>query len=376
LCGEHIQVISKPGIPFWDQVTPSLNLMAEKIHPSSDSHILILGAGHGALGVVLARLIDHGQLILSDFTLTALRIADQTLKINLITNAKVIPFNNDLLNLSDSFDIIAMDLPKGRNLARYWLITALGLLHPDGQLYIAGANQNGIQSICKDAETLFGNLSILGYKKGYRIARCIKKEMDRAAAWRHEPGITPGTWYEFPIQIREHTIKIRSSAGIFSYNHLDPGTNHLIKQLTQPLEGRVLDFGCGYGIIGIVASFNNAEEVDLIDNNFLAIQATQENLRINKINSAKTFPSDLFSAVSDHRYNWILSNPPFHIGSPVDYEISKAMILQSWELLESKGKLIIVANRFIRYDDTMHKIFQHVEQLYEDRQYYVIAATK
>ena len=72
-----------------------------------------------------------------------------------------------------------MVLPKGRKLARRWLVEAYRLLSSGGTFYLAGANPEGIQSVIKDATEMFGMGAILAYHKGNRVARFRKDRNTR-----------------------------------------------------------------------------------------------------------------------------------------------------------------------------------------------------
>ena len=78
---QEIEVVSKPGIPDWDRLSNKARLLADNAQVDSDSRILLLGCGHGALGVFLARKAFCGNVILMDTSIIALNIAKSTLEI-------------------------------------------------------------------------------------------------------------------------------------------------------------------------------------------------------------------------------------------------------------------------------------------------------
>ena len=77
-----------------------------------------------------------------------------------------------------------------------------------------------------------------------------------------------------------------------------------------------------------------------------------------------------------NKYDLILSNPPFHTGHAVDYQIAQAMISQSFQALNPGGQMIIVANRFIRYDRLIKEIFGNVSSLSESGKFHVLSGLK
>jgi 16S rRNA (guanine1207-N2)-methyltransferase len=137
----------------------------------------------------------------------------------------------------------------------------------------------------------------------------------------------------------------------------------------------VLDIGCGNGILGFTASLENAARVDLVDNNLLAVVSTEKNFTFHNIENFCALPSDGLCAVVGKTYDLILSNPPFHTGSAVDYSASHAIFAQCKNSLNSSGKLILVANRFIRYDHLLEKLFKSVKILQRTNRYHIVSAS-
>jgi 16S rRNA (guanine1207-N2)-methyltransferase len=194
--------------------------------------------------------------------------------------------------------------------------------------------------------------------------------------WASEPGIAPGTWVTFQGTIHGKPFSIFSFPGIFSHDHLDEGTQLLLNTVQIPPYSRILDVGCGYGIIGLYAASQAPTSwVDLIDSNRLAVAASRKNILANKLENAQAFTSDLLDGIQGHRYQLIISNPPFHAGKEVNYAITVALLEQASLALEPGGELIIVANQFIRYDKLMMDIFGNIRKLAQTNRFHILSAT-
>jgi 16S rRNA (guanine1207-N2)-methyltransferase len=242
---------------------------------------------------------------------------------------------------------------------------------------LAGANSSGIQSLVKDAQSLFDTGSVLGYKKGYRVVRFRKQSKPEVSpAWSHEAGIVPGTWQEFVISFTGFSFRLACLPGIFSAGKLDSGSQLLLENLPDLQGKRVLDLGCGYGILGLAAAGRGAAWVDLVDVDLSAVACTRENLARLGITQAQAFPSDGMAAVFDRRYEIILTNPPFHSGKQVDYQVAEAFFKGASYVLPAGGQLWVVANQFIRYDRWLQDTFSRVERRAQDGKYTVWCATK
>ena len=373
LAGETVRVVTKPGLPAWDQVTPAEMLLAELADLAPPARCLLLGTRHGALAAALSRRFPQGDLLVMDPSYTALRMTSRTLTANSIQNARVSAEISLLPAQQASFAAVLMVLPKGRKLARRWLVEAYRLLSPGGTFYLAGANPEGIQSVIKDASEMFGMGAILAYHKGNRVARFRKDQTPHSLPlWTSEPGCLPGDWCQFDVKIRGVDLHIRSLPGVFSYDKLDDGTRLLIDHLDIPPGAQVLDFGCGYGVLGLYAALSGAAHVDMVDDHLDAVACAQENIRLNGLHAAQAFPGDVLDWVSDQHYDLVVSNLPFHTGKEVNYDASQALIAGAPHLLNPGGQLVVVANRFIHYDRLMQQTFGNVTALASTAKYHVL----
>lgn len=144
-----------------------------------------------------------------------------------------------------------------------------------------------------------------------------------------------------------------SKPGVFSKNEVDHGSRLLIETIEIKPEDIVLDLGCGYGPIGIVAaSLANKGKVTLIDANIRAVRLAEENIKLNNLNNAKALLSDGLEAVENQRFTLILSNPPFSAGVEVFEEFTK----DSADHLIKKGRLYFVTPG--RLKDAVKRVFQ------------------
>lgn len=274
------------------------------------------------------------------------------------------------------FDAIAIAAPADRDLARRWLLTAGTSLASAGVVLLAGANDAGIRTILRDAAAIFGDPTWEDYRKKRRIAEFASRSDARALPWwANERGVAPGTWQSFTVALRGIESTLETIPGVFAGPRLDAGTALLLDHLDVPHSGRVLDVGCGAGLIGIVAAKLGADAVDLADANLLAVAAARRNLERNGIAGGRAIASDVYAALPDERYDLIVSNPPFHRGKSVDYRVPERLIDEAPVHLAPGGRLVLVANAFLRYERRLAQHFAHVETLAETRSYRVLAAS-
>lgn len=145
---------------------------------------------------------------------------------------------------------------------------------------------------------------------------------------------------EINVIINETSLKFIVDNGIFSKKGLDFGTRTLLESIDlSEIHGEVLDFGCGYGPIGIYLKKTCKCNVDMVDINERAINLAKKNAKLNNTN-VNIFKSDIYSNI-DKKYDFIITNPPIRVGKKILYDI----LFTSIKHLKKDGKLIFVINK-------------------------------
>ncbi len=378
LDGRPLRVMTKPGFAGWDTVWPAAELLLDAVGAAQCERLALFGCGHGALAVALARRMPRARLALLDTSCVALAMAEQTLAANQVRSAGVAEGISLLPEGTGCYDGVVIDLPQGRALARRWLLEAHALLQPGARLWLAGPNELGIQSVADDVRALFGNLDLHGYRRKCRAVTAIRQEQSPPAPqWASLPGIAPGTWSRVPVVLAPGgpLVQLVSLAGVFSADELDPATALLLQHI-PPLQGKqVADAGCGYGVLGIAAALHGAAGVAMVDANVLAVASARENATRLALD-VTIEAGDGLAPLAARRFDVVLSNPPFHAGKRVSYNVADVFIHQSHALLRPNGKLAIVANRFIPYQRELGAVFGNCEVVAHTKSFHVLVATR
>ncbi|QMV41583.1 class I SAM-dependent methyltransferase [Cohnella cholangitidis] len=127
---------------------------------------------------------------------------------------------------------------------------------------------------------------------------------------------------EFETVLRGMKLRLTSDAGVFSRDGVDFGSRVLIEHMEIPANAQVLDIGCGYGPIGLIAARLAPQgHVKLIDINERAVELASHNAQANGIRNVSFAQSDLFAAVAAETFDVILSNPPIRAGKAVVHRL-------------------------------------------------------
>ncbi|NMB10736.1 MAG: class I SAM-dependent methyltransferase [Firmicutes bacterium] len=132
---------------------------------------------------------------------------------------------------------------------------------------------------------------------------------------------------EIAVNLRGKDYRFTTEAGVFSRSRVDPGTRLLIDALPLPAQGRMLDLGCGYGPVGIVAARERPGlEVIMVDINQRAVEFARINAGLNGVSEVDIRQGEDFAVVPERDFALIATNPPIRAGKRVIYPLlSKAM---------------------------------------------------
>ena len=138
--------------------------------------------------------------------------------------------------------------------------------------------------------------------------------------------------------IKNTELTLITDNGVFSKKGLDFGTRTLLETI-ENVKGKVLDFGCGYGPIGIYLKKTFNCDVDAIDINKRALNLAKKNAELNKID-INIFESNIYENVTK-KYDFIITNPPIRVGKKILYEI----LFKAKDHLNKNGELWLVIHK-------------------------------
>ena len=175
-------------------------------------------------------------------------------------------------------------------------------------------------------------------------------------------------------KVRGFELRFQTQAGVFAHRGLDGGTRLLIEAMRVSPTARVLDLGCGYGPIGIVAAkLATKGQVRLVDSDIRAVRLTQRNLELNRIENAEVILGDgIRDLPPKSRFEVVASNPPTHSGR----EVLEEMVAGAYKVLRPRGQLYLVINRLLSLRREVETVFGNAEAVARSKGFVVLRAVK
>ena len=251
---------------------------------------------------------------------------------------------------------------KGNARVEADLMGACNALRLNGEAYFIMHKDQGAKRYEKLAETLFGALEVLDKEGGWRLCKAVK-HFDKT--------------YEINrLEFSVPDLKLQGESGVYAAGKLDPGTAFLLETyaMASLASKKVLDIGCGYGLLSLRAALADAA-VTALDDDLLAVRSTHLNAEHYGLD-IRVLHSDVNSELHDgERFDVMLTNPPFHIGKQVMLDIPEAFIAAAYKHLVPGGELVLVANKALAYERLLEH-FVYWETLATNQSFKILRAIR
>ena len=173
-------------------------------------------------------------------------------------------------------------------------------------------------------------------------------------------------------EVKNIHLKFKTGKKVFSPASVDSGTLAMLETAEFGADDKVLDLGCGYGVVGILAAKTTfPENVYMCDISEEAVSLSKYNSVMNGVESVNIFVSDGFKNITEKDFTIILSNPPYH----EDFKIPKLFIENGYKALATGGKMYMVTKRRTWYKNKYISVFGGVN-IVEKNGYFIFIAEK
>ena len=172
-----------------------------------------------------------------------------------------------------------------------------------------------------------------------------------------------------------YSFNFTSDLGVFSKNRVDYASKLLIENYFEYGEKnkKILDVGCGYGLIGVTTSVIMESTVDMIDVNKRAIHLSNINIKKLKAN-AVAFLSNIYENIND-KYDVIITNPPIRAGK----DVYMTILTGAYKYLNQNGELWFVMSKDQGAKSTILKmkdVYDEVNVVNKSKGFFVILCKK
>ena len=173
-------------------------------------------------------------------------------------------------------------------------------------------------------------------------------------------------------EILGQRVTLETRRGLFSPEHIDRGTLAMLSHVQIASGMRIMDLGCGCGVVGIVAAKIAGEEnVFMSDADPMAVETARRNAERNGVGGVRLYVSDGFRDVDESGFDLILSNPSYQ----TDFSVAKGFIEKGFNRLKIGGRLYMVTKRREWYKNKMISVFGGVE-IHETDGYFVFVSER
>ncbi|WP_371169494.1 class I SAM-dependent methyltransferase [Aliiroseovarius sp. 2305UL8-7] len=242
----------------------------------------------------------------------------------------------------DGFAAALVCAPRSKSLAQSWIWAATQATN-GGLVLLDGQKTDGVDSLLKSL------------KKAAALKGTLSKAHGKLV-WFENADVAE--WAATDTTLDEGFI---TRPGVFSADGIDKGSAVLVAAMPPDLSGRVADLGAGWGYLARhILERPGVTSLDLVEADLVAMDCARQNVQDTR---AQFIWEDATSFRPDIQYDMVISNPPFHTGRAGDPDLGRAFIKSAARMLKGSGRLVMVANRHLPYEDTLTEEFREVDDL-------------
>ncbi|WP_436965647.1 methyltransferase [Streptomyces sp. SudanB148_2056] len=344
-----------------------LRHLAERQPPLSGA-VVVVGDRWGALVTALAA---HRPTQITDSWL-----GQEATRANLARNG-VEPGTVRLLTTRDApperTDVLLVRVPKSLALLEDQLLRLAPSVHAETVVVGTGMVKEIHTSTLKLFERILGPTRTSLAEKKARLILCTP-----------DPSLVrpPNPWpyrYTLPGDVGPVSGRtVVNHAGVFCADRLDIGTRFFLRHLPAGGGGRVVDLGCGNGVVGTAMALADPKaEVLFVDESFQAVASAQDTYRANDVSGHAEFRvGDGLTGVPSGSVDLVLNNPPFHSHQATTDATAWRMFTGARRTLRPGGELWVVGNRHLGHHVKLRRLFGNSEVVASDPKFVVLRAVR
>ncbi|MDD9908955.1 MAG: class I SAM-dependent methyltransferase [Ahrensia sp.] len=182
-------------------------------------------------------------------------------------------------------------------------------------------------------------------------------------------------WPTTPINNSVHGYTI--APGMFAAKGPDRASKLLVEHFDISVGGKVADLGAGWGYLSAeLLKCGGDASLHLFEADHASLEAARKNLAVNKGADIRFHWHDVIEEPINESFDWVIMNPPFHPDRKADSGLGKSFIDAAARILVPGGRLLMVANTHLPYEQRLRQSFKHVEPIAQRDGFKVIRATR
>ncbi|GGP44186.1 ribosomal RNA large subunit methyltransferase G [Streptomyces calvus] len=274
----------------------------------------------------------------------------------------------------DRIDVLLVRVPKSLALLEDQLLRLAPAVHADTVVVGTGMVKEIHTSTLATFERILGPTRTSLAEQKARLIFCTPDPaLERPAnPWPYRYTLPDGIG---PVSGRT----VVNHAGVFCADRLDIGTRFFLGHLPAGRSGgRVVDLGCGNGVVGTATALADPRaEVLFVDESFQAVASAEATYRANGLSGPAEFRvGDGLAGVPAGSAGLVLNNPPFHSHQATTDATAWRMFTGARRALRPGGELWVVGNRHLGYHVKLRRLFGNSEVVASDRKFVVLRAVK
>lgn len=177
---------------------------------------------------------------------------------------------------------------------------------------------------------------------------------------------------QFAFRDRGRLLAVFSRPGVFSHRRIDTGARALIEVMEVRPGERVLDLGCGSGVVSLAAATRAPDvQVVAVDSNPRAVQCTQRSAQLNGLTNLLVRLDADAGCDAPGSYQLVVANPPYYSR----HRIAEVFLRGAAQALQPGGRLLVVTKGPAWYCEALRRDFDHV-QVTPSRGYFVVGGRR